>query len=63
MSMTEEITGNIGTLIIMLLCLVIMFFLINQFTGGALVRLIVCGIAFWIPFGSAMSMYCQAIPV
>jgi uncharacterized membrane protein YccC len=63
MSVTEHLVSNIGTLIVMLVCLVIMFFLINYFTGGELVKLIVCGVAFWIPFGSALGMYCQAIPV
>jgi len=62
-AITEEMTSHIGTIIVVLVCLVIMFFLINYFTAGKLVRLLVCGIAFWIPFGSAIGQYCQAIPV
>jgi uncharacterized membrane protein YccC len=61
--MFERMTEFIGTLIVVLIVLLITFFLINHFTGGKLVRLLVCGILFWIPFGAAASMYCYAIPV
>jgi predicted RND superfamily exporter protein len=62
-AITEEMTSHIGTIVIILLCLIIFFYLINNFTGGKLVRLIVCSIAFWLPFGAALGIYCQAIPV
>jgi hypothetical protein len=56
-------TEFIGTLIVVLIVLLLFFFLINHFTGGRLVKEIVCSVLFWIPFGAAAATYCRFIPV
>ncbi len=61
--MFESITEFIGTLIIVIIVLLIFFFLINHVTGGKLVRMIVCSVLFWVPFGAAAAQHCYAIPV
>ncbi|NIM47473.1 MAG: hypothetical protein GTN40_04945 [Candidatus Aenigmarchaeota archaeon] len=63
MTMTEEMTKFIGTIIISLIVIVVFFFLINHYTGGKLVKFLVCSALFWIPFGAAAATHCHAIPV
>jgi len=61
--MSERMVIFVGSLIVMLVVLVVSFFLINHFTGGKLVKFLVCNALFWVPFGAAASVYCHAIPV
>ena len=63
MAIEEELTSNVGAIIIVLIILIVFFYLINSITDGALVRVIVCGALFWIPFGGSIAQYCRAIPV
>lgn len=63
MSMTEKMTSYIGTLIMVIIVLLVFFYIINYFTGGKLVRLLVCGVLFWLPFGTSVAEHCAAIPV
>jgi len=61
--MIHNLTEYVGAFIVVLIVLLIFFFLINNFTGGKLVKTLVCSILFWIPFGAASAMNCYAIPV
>lgn len=61
--MIHTMTEFIGAFIIFLIVLLIVFFLLNYFTGGSLVKTLVCSILFWIPFGAASAMNCYAIPI
>ncbi len=63
MSIEEELSSNVGSIIIVIVVLIAFFVLINSITDGGLVRMIVCGVTFWIPFGASVSQYCRAIPV
>lgn len=61
--MIERMTEFVGATIIVIIVLIVFFILLNHFTGGKLVKYMVCSILFWIPFGAASSMYCYAIPI
>ncbi len=61
--MFQSMTEFIGALIVILICIFLIFFLLNHFTGGKLVRTLVCSVLFWVPFGAAAAQYCYAIPV
>jgi hypothetical protein len=61
--MEEKVIFFVGTFIIIIIVLLAFFYIINHFTGGKLVRLLVCSILFWVPFGAAAAQYCQVIPV
>jgi hypothetical protein len=63
MAMTEKMIFWVATFIVVIIVLLALFFIINHFTGGKLVRLLVCSILFWVPFGAAATQYCGAIPV
>jgi len=63
LKMFHSLTEFIGAFIVVLIVLLIAFFLINHFTGGKLVRTLVCSVLFWIPFGAAAAQHCYAIPV
>ena len=61
--MEEKLVFYVATFIVIFIVLILFLYLINHFTGGRLVRQLVCSIMFWIPFGTAASQYCTAIPV
>ncbi|OGI12421.1 hypothetical protein A3K64_01155 [Candidatus Micrarchaeota archaeon RBG_16_36_9] len=63
MTMEHQVTEFIGATIVVLIVLIVFFILLDNFTGGKLVRFLVCNILFWLPFGAASSMYCYVIPV
>jgi len=63
MSMEEQITSHIGVIIIVIVVLIFIFYILNSFTEGGLVRAVVCGVLFWLPFGAAVAKHCRAIPV
>jgi len=66
MEITEQMLKMVMVLILIIIGFTIFIFLIDSFTGGKVVRWIVCGILFWVPLGpmfSAVSQGCGAIPM
>jgi len=63
MTMEEELTSHIGIIFIVIIVLVVFLVILNHLTEGGLVRLLVCGLLFWVPFGASVAQHCRAIPV
>lgn len=61
--MIHTMTEYVGAFIVALVSILIIFFLIDHFTGGKLIKTLVCATLFWVPFGAASAMNCYAIPV
>lgn len=65
MKITEQLTKYVGILIIIIFCILIFIYILNQVTGGYLIKSIACGAMYLIPFGSVTSTLtqaCTAIP-
>lgn len=65
MEIAEQLSKWAAILILVVIGLLIMFFLLNQLTGGLVVRFIVCGMMYMIPFGSTLTTLtqgCAALP-
>lgn len=58
--MKEWATGHAQEMIVILLMIVAGLIVMNQMTGGRMVRAIVCGLLFFIPFGAMANMMTQA---
>lgn len=66
MEITGQLTKYVGILIIVIVAILIIIYLLNQLTGGNIVKSIVCGALYLIgPFGSvfsALTQACIAVP-
>ena len=58
--MQEWVTGHTQEIIMVLLLVVAGLLVMNQMTGGRVVRAIVCGLIYFIPFGAMENMMTQA---
>jgi hypothetical protein len=65
MNITEQLVKYVGVLIIVLIGILIIIYLYDQLTGANVVKLMVCGALYMIPFfGSlfTLTQACAAIP-
>jgi len=65
MEISEQVTKYAPYLILIFMGLLITIYLLDQLTGGHLVKSIICGALYLIPFGSlftALTQACIAIP-
>lgn len=62
---SEHVIKYVAIFIIILVGIILFIYLLDQLTGGGLVRGLICSMLFWIPFGSlftALTQMCAAIP-
>jgi len=65
MEIAEQVPKYVGYLILVIIGIILFIFLLDKLTGGNLVKSIVCGALYLIPFGSvttALTQGCTAIP-
>jgi len=65
MEISEQLTKYVGILILVIVGILIFIFLLDKMIGGHLVKSIICGALYLIPFGSiftSLTQACIAIP-
>ncbi len=65
MEVPEHVLKYVAIFVIILIVLLLFIYLLNQATGGHLIKNIVCSMLFWIPFGAlftSLTQMCLNIP-
>lgn len=62
----EKLPKFVVVFVIILIVLFLFIFILDQITGAGIVRRMVCGTLFWVPFGNIYRYLiggCEVIPV
>jgi hypothetical protein len=59
MELSEHVTKWVAILLLVIIGIVLFIYLLDQITGGSLVRGLVSTMLFWIPFGSLYTILTQ----
>ena len=63
MEISEQVMKYVGILIIIIVCIIIFIYLLDNLTGGHLVKSIACGALYLIPLGSVVNTLTQGCAV